>query len=66
MEVDTILGAQDQLGHLDRQPGRIQRELKAEQTEGCDHLYLIHGKLLPNAIPAANSTKRHGTMGCPE
>jgi hypothetical protein len=41
MEVDTILGAQDHVGHLDRQLGGIQTELKAEQTEGCDHLHLF-------------------------
>lgn len=65
-EVDAILGAQDQLGHLDGEPQGVQGELKAEQAEGCDHLHLIHGKLLPNAVPTVSSTRWHQAMGCPE
>lgn len=64
VEMDTILGAQDQLRHLDGQPRGIQRELKAEQREGRDHFYLIHGKLLSNAVPTVSSTKRRCTLGC--
>lgn len=67
VEVDAILGAQDQLQDLDGWPQKVGDKLKAEQAEGRDHLHLVHGKLLPNAIPAVSgSTKRHQAMGCLE
>lgn len=55
VEVDAIFGAQDQLGDLNGDLGRVRREFKAQQTKGCDHLQLVHGKLLPDAIPAASN-----------
>lgn len=36
---------------------------KAVQAEGRDHLHLVHGKLLPDAVPAVSSKKRHQAMG---
>lgn len=66
VEMDAILGPQNQLGHLDGGPQGVQGELKAEQAEGCDHLHLIHGKLLPDAVPTVSSTRWHQTMGCPD
>lgn len=65
-EVDAILRAQDQLKQLDGWPRRVQGELKAEQAEGRYNLHLIHGKLLPDAVPAVASTRRHEAMGCAE
>lgn len=66
VEVYAVLGAQDQVKHLDGWLQGVQGKLKAEQTEGCDHLHLIHGKLLPNAVPAVSGTKQHQALGCPE
>lgn len=67
VQVDAILGAQDQLQGLDGWPQEVGGKLKAEQAEGRDHLHLIHGKLLPNAVPAVSgNTKRHQAMGCLE
>lgn len=66
VEVDAVLGAQDQLGQLDGQPQGVHREFKAEQAQGCDHLHLIHGELLPDAVPAESRVGRKRCLqrGC--
>ena len=57
MQVDPILGPQHNSWPGNRDPGRIWRQLKAEQGQGHRHLHLAHGKLLPDAVPGSGREK---------
>lgn len=51
MQVDPIAGPEDDLRYQCGRLGWVGAELKAEQGQGQSHLHLVHGKLLPNAVP---------------
>lgn len=53
LQVDPILGIQHNFYFWNRNLGRIWCHLKAEQGQGHSHLQLIHGKVLPNAVPGS-------------
>ena len=57
MQVDPILGPQHNSWPGNRDPGRIWHQLKAEQGQGHRHLHLVHGKLLPDAVPESGREK---------
>lgn len=50
LQVDPILGIQDDLWEGDGNLERICRQLKAKQGQGHSHLQLLHGEILPNAV----------------
>ena len=51
LQGDPILGLQHNSWHKAGNPWGIQWQLKAKQGQGHGHLHLIHGKLLPDAVP---------------
>lgn len=51
--MDPILGTQHNFLYWNGNSGRIWCQLEAEQGQGHSHLQLIHGKLLPNAVPGS-------------
>lgn len=53
MQVDPILGHQHNSWSGNRDLERIWRQLKAEQGQGHCHLHLVHGQLLPDAVPGS-------------
>lgn len=53
LQVDPILGTQHNFLYWNGNSGRIWCQLKAEQGQGHSHLQLIHGKVLPNAVPGS-------------
>ena len=57
MQVDPILGHQHNSWKGNRDPERIWSQLKAEQGQGHRHLHLVHGKLLPDAVPGSGREK---------
>ena len=57
MQVDPILGHQHNSWSGDRDPEGIWCQLKAEQGQGHRHLQLVHGKVLPNAVPGSGREK---------
>lgn len=50
--MNPILGAKDDPSDFEGRHGRVRQELEAQQGQSQGHLQLVHGKLLPNAIPA--------------
>lgn len=50
--MNPILGAKDDPSDFEGRHGRVRQELKAQQGQSQGHLHLVHGKLLPDAIPA--------------
>lgn len=57
MQVDPILGLQHDSWKGNGDPERIRSQLKAEQGQGHRHLHLVHGKLLPDAVPGSGREK---------
>ena len=57
MQVDPILGHQHNSWSGDRDPEGIWCQLKAEQGQGHRHLQLVHGKVLPDAVPGSGREK---------
>lgn len=57
MQVDPILGPQHNSWPGNWDPERIWCQLKTEQGQGHRHLHLIHGKLLPDAVPGSGREK---------
>lgn len=49
--MNPILGAKDEPSYLEGRLGRVRQELEAQQGQSQRHLHLVHGKLLPNAVP---------------
>ena len=58
MQVDPLLGFDENMGHEDKRLGGLYCHLEAEQNQGNNHLYLNYGKILPNAVPADTKKKR--------
>ena len=56
LQVDPIPGPEDHLRYQCGRLGRVGAELKAEQGQGQSHLHLVHGKLLPDAVPEERMT----------
>ena len=57
MQVDPILGHQHNSWGWNRDPEGIWCQLKAEQGQGHRHLQLVHGKVLPDAVPGSGREK---------
>ena len=57
MQVDPILGHQNNSWSGDRDPEGIWCQLKAEQGQGHRHLHLLQGKVLPDAVPGSGREK---------
>lgn len=51
MQVNAVLGAKDDLRYLQGGIGWVGGQLEAEQGQGQGHFQLVHGKLLPDAVP---------------
>lgn len=51
MQVDAAAGLEDELLCQGRRLAGIREQLEAEQGQCQSHLYLVHSKLLPNAVP---------------
>lgn len=58
MQVDPLLGFDENIGKEDRRLGGLCCHLEAEQNQGSDHFYLSYGKILPDAVPADTKKKR--------
>lgn len=56
MHVYPIFGPEDDLWYHYGNLGRVWVDLEATQGQGQGHLHLIHGKLLPNAVPGERVT----------
>ena len=57
MQVDPILGHQHNSWSGDRDPEGIWSQLKEEQDQGHHHLHILHGKVLPDAVPGSGREK---------
>ena len=65
LQVDPIFGLQHNSLNRNGNPGGIWCQLKAEQGQGHSHLHLVHGKLLPNAVPGSGRENvRSGVKAC--
>ena len=49
--MNPILGAKDDLRYFAGRLGWVRQELEAEQGQGQGYLHLVHGELLPDAVP---------------
>lgn len=56
MQVYPVAGPEDNLRDHYGKLGWVRAELEAEQGQGQRHLHLIHGKLLPDAVPGEGVT----------
>lgn len=52
MQVDPVLGLEDDVVQEEQRCGRGCSHFETEQNQGDGHLQLEHGKLLPDAVPA--------------
>lgn len=62
--MNPVLGAKDDLRYFAGRLGGIGRELEAEQGQGQRHLHLIHGKLLPDAVPGVKQSSSATQSQC--
>ena len=58
VQVDPLLGFDENMGHEDNRLGGLYSHLEAEQNQGNNHLHLSYGKILPDAVPADTKKKR--------
>lgn len=56
MHVYPVAGLEDELWYHYGKLGWVRVELEAPQGQGQGHFHLIHGKLLPNAVPGDRVT----------
>lgn len=56
MHMDPSAGPEDELRCQCGRVGWVRAELKAEQGQGQRHLHLVHGKLLPDAVPGVKQS----------
>lgn len=59
--MNAVLGAKDEPRYLMGGIGEVRGQLEAEQDQRQGHLNLIHGKLLPNAVPDIKTAITQGT-----
>lgn len=62
LQVDPIFGVQHDFWSGNGLPGGIWCQLKAEQGQGHSHLHLVHGKLLPNAVPGSGREEERSAV----
>lgn len=52
LEVESVLGAQDEFGHLDGRSLLVDRQLEVLEDDRDARLQLVHREVLTDAVPA--------------
>ena len=60
VEVDTVLGTEDQRVILQDRDRLVHGEVEVAQDHGPDDLHFVHGKVLADAVPDGTQEERMG------